>query len=264
MKHLEKLPLRISCLTWCAAALWSSLTVSAQTSLEPTKPKAATPASSSLIDDLVTANRILATEGIFDAYGHVSVRNDRDPNRYLMARSVAPILVTSADIVEFDLDSRPVEGNTSTPVVERYIHGEIYKARPDVMAVVHCHPQSIIPFTVSSVPLRPVFVAAAFIGEGLPVFKSGEVEKPANMLIDSETRGRALARALADKPAVLLRGHGVAVVAASLKSALVRTYYLDMNGRLQAQAIALGGTVAYIEPQEPGTTLGDNYGRAWD
>src|SRR5205085_7776296 len=98
----------------------------------------------------------------------------------------------------------------------------------------------------------------------LPVFKSGDVEKATNMTIDNETRGRALARALADKPAVLLRGHGAAVVAPSLKSAVVRTYYLDMNARLQAQAIVLGGKVTYIEPQEPGTTLGDNFERAWD
>jgi ribulose-5-phosphate 4-epimerase/fuculose-1-phosphate aldolase len=264
MKNRNILPLRTLCLTWCAAALWNSSTVSAQTAPQLPRPKAAVPASASLIEDLVTAYRILAAEGIFDAYGHVSVRHDRDPNRYLMARSLAPALVTAADIVEFDMDSRPVEGNTSTPVVERYIHSEIYKARPDVMAVVHCHPQSVIPFSVSSVPMRPVFVAAAFIGEGLPVFKSGEVEKPTNMVIQNEARGKALAQALADQPAVLMRGHGVAVVAVSLKSAVVRTYYLDMNAKLQAQAILLGGKVTYIEPQEPGTTLGDNYDRAWD
>jgi HCOMODA/2-hydroxy-3-carboxy-muconic semialdehyde decarboxylase len=165
-------------------------------------------ASASLIEDLVAAYRILAAEGIVDAYGHVSVRHDGDPTRYLMARSLAPALVTAADIVEFDLDSRPVEGNTTTPVIERYIHGEIYKARPDVMAVVHSHSHSVIPFSVSSVPLRPVFVAAGFIGQGVPVYRSGDLERVPNMMVGNEARGKALARSLADKPAVLMRGHG--------------------------------------------------------
>ena len=247
-----------------ASALFTLLLASPQASQAQQRPKAAVPASASLLEDLVAAYRILANEGIFDAYGHVSVRHDRDPNRYLMARSLAPALVTAADIVEFDLDSRPVEGNTAPPVVERFIHGEIYKARPDVMTVVHCHPQSVIPFSVSSVPLRPVFVAAAFLGVGLPVYKSGDVEKPPNMVIENETRGKALALSLGGEPAVLMRGHGVALVAPSLKLVVVRTYYLDMNARLQAQAILLGGKVTYIEPLEPGTTLGDNYDRVWN
>ena len=245
-------------------ALFNVPRISAQTPQQLPRPKAAVPASAGLIEDLVTAYRILAAEGIFDAYGHVSVRHDRDPHRYLMARSLAPTLVTAADIVEFDLDSQPVEGNTSTPVVERYIHGEIYKARPDVMAIVHCHPPSVIPFSVSSVPLRPIFVAAAFIGEGLPVFKSGDVERSTNMAIQNQARGKALAQALGDKPAVLMRGHGVAVVAPSVRAAVLRSYYLDMNAKLLAQAIALGGTVTYIEPEAPGTVIADGGDRAWD
>jgi len=114
------------------------------------------------------------------------------------------------------------------------------------------------------VPLRPVIVAAAFIGEGLPVFKTGEVEKPANMVIQDEQRGKALARALAEKPAVLMRGHGATVVAASVRAAVMRTYTLEMNARLQAQAILLGGKITYIEPEEPGTILGDGGDRAWE
>ena len=202
MKH------RTICLICCVNALFSSWLVFAQASQPLQRPRAADPADASLIEDLAAAYRILAAEGIVDAYGHVSVRHNRDPNRYLMARSLAPALVTSADIVEFDLDSRPVEGNTSTPVVERYIHGEIYKARPDVMAVVHFHSLSVIPFSVSSVPLRPVFTAAAFIGEGVPVFKSGDVEKVTNMVVENAARGKALAGVLADRSAVLLRRRG--------------------------------------------------------
>src|ERR1051325_3168965 len=196
----------------CAALLLHLSTMAAQTPEQLPRTKAAVPAGAALIDDLVAAYRILAAEGILDAYGHVSVRHDRDPTHYLMARSLAPALVTSADIIEFDQDSRPVEGNTSTPVVERFIHGEIYKARPDVMAVVHCHPASVIPFSVSTVPLRPVFVAAAFIGERLPVYTSSEVERPENVVIQNQARGKALVQVLGDKPAVLMRGHGTAVV----------------------------------------------------
>jgi HCOMODA/2-hydroxy-3-carboxy-muconic semialdehyde decarboxylase len=247
-----------------AVALLNFPGISAQTPQQLPRPKAAAPASAGLIEDLVTAYRILASEGIFDAYGHVSVRHDRDPTHYLMARSLAPTLVTAADIVEFDLNSQPVEGNTSTPVVERYIHGEIYKARPDVGAVVHCHPLSVISFSVSSVPLRPVFAAAAFVGEGLPVFKSGDVEKSTNMLIQNEARGKALAQALGDKPAVLMRGHGVTVVALSVRVAVLRSYWLEMNAKVQAQAILLGGDVTYIEPEAPGSVIGDAGDRAWD
>jgi HCOMODA/2-hydroxy-3-carboxy-muconic semialdehyde decarboxylase len=264
MKDRNILALRSVGLLCCVASLFSLFAVFAQTPQEMPRPKMAVPASASLIEDLVAAYRILAAQGIFDAYGHVSVRHDRDPRRYLMARSLAPSLVTAADIVEFDLDSMPVEGNSSRPVVERYIHGEIYKARPDVMAIVHCHPMSVIPFSVSSVPLRPVFVAAAFIGDGLPVFKTGEVEKTRNMAIQDGARGKALALALGDRPAVLLRGHGVTVVGASVRAAVLRSYYLDMNAKLQAQAILLGGKVTYIEPEAPGTVVADGGDRVWD
>ena len=263
--HMKKWRLSQGSPLACSAAVFLHLsTMPTQTPQQSPQPKAAVPASAGLIEDLVTAYRILAAEGIFDAYGHVSVRHDRDPAHYLMARSLAPALVTPADIVEFDLDSRPVEGNTSTPVVERYIHGEIYKARPDVMAIVHCHPPSVIPFSVSSVQLRPVTVAAGFIGEGLPIFKSGDVERPENMVIQNAVRGKALAQALGGKPAVLMRGHGVAVVAASVRAAVFRTYNLEMNAKLQTQAILLGGKVTYIEPEAPGTVLGDGGDRAWD
>jgi HCOMODA/2-hydroxy-3-carboxy-muconic semialdehyde decarboxylase len=264
MKNRNILALRRVGLLCCVATLLSLFAVFAQTPQETPHPKMAAPASASLIEDLVTAYRILAVQGIFDAYGHVSVRHDRDPKRYLMARSLAPSLVTAADIVEFDLDSRPVEGNTSTPVVERFIHGEIYKARPDVMAVIHCHPPSVIPFSVSSVPLRPVFVAAAFIGDGLPVFTTGEVEMSTKMAIQDGARGKALAQALGDKPAVLMRGHGAAVVGASVRIAVLHTYHLDMNAKLQAQAILLGGTVSYLAPEPPGTVIADGGDRAWD
>lgn len=122
------------------------------------------------IDDLVTANRILAHEGIFDAYGHLSIRHPHKPNHFLIARSVSPELVTASDIMEYDLDSRPISTNAPQGYLERFIHGEVYKARPDVQAVIHSHSSGVVPFSVSTVPLRPVFHMAAFLAAGVPVW----------------------------------------------------------------------------------------------
>ena len=253
-----------ACLVGVGIALSCMLPIAAQTAPPSRQPRTAGPATPGLIEDLVAANRILAAEGIVEAYGHVSVRHDRDPNRYLMARSVAPVLVTAADIMEFDLESRAVEGSTSLPVKERYIHGEIYKARPDVMAIIHSHSYAVIPFTVSSVPLRAMFVTAGFIGDGLPVFEIRDVEKVTNLLVENEARGRALARTLGDRPAVLMRGHGAAVVGPSLKIAVGQSVYLNVSAKLQADAIRLGGTVTYMEPEEARASTGDTFERAWD
>jgi hypothetical protein len=138
-----------------------------------------------LIEDLVAANRILADQGIVDGYGHVSVRHDRDANRYLLSRDLAPALVAAGDIIEFDLDSNPVDAKGRGLYSERFIHGEIYKARSDVKAVVHNHSSAVIPFSVSSISLRPVFHAAAFIVEGVPVFDTRRVPGPPHLLIQS-------------------------------------------------------------------------------
>lgn len=218
-----------------------------------------------LIDDLVTANHILANEGILDGYGHVSVRDTRNPNHYFLSRSLAPGLVTAADIIEYDLDSNPVDGDTRASYRERFIHGEIYKARPDVMAIVHDHSPAVIPFSVSSVPLRAVAHIAAFIGEGLPVFEIRDVDGMTDMLVSNPKRGLALAKVLGDHPAALMRGHGAAVVGATIKEVVGRAYYLDLNARLQEQAILLGGKVTYFEPEEARKTAPqDGYVRAWD
>jgi ribulose-5-phosphate 4-epimerase/fuculose-1-phosphate aldolase len=184
---------------------------------------AKTPGNQALIDDLVTANHILASEGIVDGYGHVSVRNPANPNRYFLSRSLAPGLVTAADIIEYDLDSNPI-GDTRLSYRERFIHGEIYKARPDVMAIVHDHSPAVIPFSVSSVPLRAVSHMAAFIGEGVPVFEIRDVDGMTDMLVSNPKRGQALAKVLGDHPAALMRGHGAAVVGATVKEAVGRAY----------------------------------------
>ena len=217
-----------------------------------------------LIDDLVTANHILASEGILDGYGHVSVRDTRNPSHYFLSRSLAPGLVTAADIIEYDLDSNPI-GDDRLSYRERFIHGEIYKARPDVMAIVHDHSPAVIPFSVSSVPLRAISHMAAFIGVGVPVFEIRDVDGMTDMLVSNPKRAQALAKVLGDHPAALMRGHGAAVVGATVKEVVGRAYYLDLNAKLQQQAMLLGGKVTYFEAEEARKTAPqDGYVRAWD
>jgi len=216
-----------------------------------------------LLDDLVTANHILASEGILDGYGHVSVRNPANPSHYFLSRSLAPGLVTAADLIEYDLDSNSI-GDNRLSYRERFIHGEIYKARPDVMAIVHDHSPAVIPFSVSSVPLRAVSHMAAFIGVGVPVFEIRDVDGMTDMLISDPKRGQALAKLLGDHPAALMRGHGAVVVGGTVKEVVGRAYYLDSNARLQEQAILLGGKVTYFEPEEAKKAAPqDGYERAW-
>jgi ribulose-5-phosphate 4-epimerase/fuculose-1-phosphate aldolase len=221
-----------------------------------------------LLDDLVSANRILAYHGIVDGFGHVSVRHDRNPGRYLLSRSLAPDLVTAGDVMEFDLDSVAIDGKGRAGYSERFIHGEVYRARPDVNAVVHCHAAALIPFGVSTVALRPVSHMAAFLPERVPVFDIREGSGVTDMLVSDGVKARNLARALGSAPAVLMRGHGAVVVGSSLPIVVGRSIYLEMNARTQAQAMALGGPVAYLDPGEASSILaaGENggYQRAWD
>jgi HCOMODA/2-hydroxy-3-carboxy-muconic semialdehyde decarboxylase len=194
----------------------------------------------------------------------VSVRNPVDPNRYFLARAGAPALVTAADITEYDLDSKSVTNASATGYQERFIHGEIYKARPDVMAVVHCHCLDVIPFAATSVPLRPMYHMGYFIGEGVPVFDIRKAAGITDMLIGTPELGRALAQALGNKSAALMRGHGAAVVAASVHLVVAKAYYLNVNARLQLQAMQLGGgKVTYLDPEEA-RKAAQTYERSWD
>ncbi len=214
-------------------------------------PASAGPADPALVEDLVAANRILVDQGVVDGYGHVSVRHDRDPNRYLMSRSIAPELVTVADIMEYDLDNNPVEARGRTSYLERFIHGEIYKARPDVRAVVHNHSPSVIPFGTAGVPLRPLYHMGAFLSGGVPVFDIRVVAgESTDMLVRNPALGRALAQTLGSRPVALMRGHGAVVVGASLPQAVFRSVYTEVNARLQAQAMALSSNVTYLDPEE--------------
>jgi len=218
-----------------------------------------------LIEDLVAANRILAQHGVVDGYGHVSVRDPRDSNRYLMSRSLAPELVTAADILEYDLDSNSVDATGRSLYLERFIHGEIYKARPDVKAVVHNHSPSVIPFGVTTVPLRPLYHMSAFVGEGVPLFEIRKVGGMTDMLVRTPALGHALAATLGGHPAALMRGHGAVVVGPDLPITVARSVYLEMNAKLQAQAIALGGSVTYLDPEEVHKVVArQDYQRVWD
>src|SRR5579871_5490577 len=223
------------------------------------------PPSRTLIEDLVTANHILSNEGIVDGYGHVSVRHESNPGRFLLARSIAPALVQPEDIVEYDLDARPVNGTGPSSYKERFIHSEIYRARPDVNSVVHDHSPSVLPFGISKVPMRPVYHMSAFVGEGIPVFEIRTVAPVSNMLIEDPKRGKAVAAALGNKPGILLRGHGAVLVGESILVAVARAVYLDMNARLQQQAMQLGGSLTFLSPEETRHAMQDDtYERSWN
>lgn len=222
-----------------------------------------------LLGDLVTANRILFNRGVVDAFGHVSVRHDRFPDRFLMARNLAPAQVREDDVMAFALDGTPLGGDERRPTLERFIHGSIYRARPDVGAVVHSHSAGVIPFgIVSGVPLRAVCHMSSFLGEGIPVFEIRDAAGVENdMLVRDERLGDALARTLGSSPAVLMRGHGSTAVGKDLREAVFRAVYTEVNARLQAEALRLGGTVTYLNEHEVrGATIANQgqMARAWD
>jgi ribulose-5-phosphate 4-epimerase/fuculose-1-phosphate aldolase len=245
----------------------------AQTTAAPAAvAPAAAPASGGPVDpakiqELVIANHVLTDLNVIDGFGHISMRHPTDPNRYLLSRSVAPALVTADDIMEYDLDSNPVDARGRASFFERYIHGEIYKARPDVMAVIHTHSLGVIPFGIGGVPLRPVFLLGAFLSPSVPVFDIREVAGQTNMLVGTPDLGKALAATLGSRSVALLRGHGSVVVASTVPMAVFRAYYSNVNASLQSQAMALGGEVNYMQPEESQKTLAtleQIHGRAWD
>src|SRR5438093_1369289 len=202
----------------CGALLVTAAAADLEAPRAQPAPASAGPPDPKLVEDLVAANRILVDQSVLDGYGHVSARHDRDPNRYLMSRSLGPELVTAADIMEYDLDSNPVDAKGRTSVLERYIHGEIYKVRPDVTVVIHSHAPAVIPFSVTKVPLRPVYHMASFLWVGVPVWDVRSVKDPdaAALLVRNSVLGHSLAVALGDKPIALLRGHGNVVVGADI------------------------------------------------
>lgn len=217
-----------------------------------------------LKEELALANRILANEGVLDGYGHVSLRSPANRDRYYLSRSKAPGLVTAADIIEYTLDSTPAVSTTATAYIERFIHGEIYRARADVMAIVHCHCPEVIPFAATSIPMQPLYHMSSFVGQGVPVFDIQKAAGMTDMLVRTPELGRALAGTLGGRTAALMRGHGAVIAAASLHLVVGQAYYLNLNARLQLQAIQLGGpNVRYLDRDEANKAAND-YERSWD
>ncbi len=219
------------------------------------------------LQDLVAAYRILAEHGVIDAYGHVSLRSPENPERYYLSRSLAPERVTRPDLIEYDLDSNPLDAGGRESVLERFIHGEIYRARPEVMCVVHNHSPSVVPFSVTGVPMKALYHMAAFIGDGLPNFEIRTVKQGSDLLIRDASLGKALAATLGAKPAALMRGHGSVVVAENLPRAVGRSIYLEQSARMQMQALLLagpGGGVTYFDEAEVQACVArQDYYRAW-
>jgi ribulose-5-phosphate 4-epimerase/fuculose-1-phosphate aldolase len=203
-----------------------------------------------LLDDLIAANRILAGMDVLDGFGHVSARHPDRADRYVLSRSLAPALVTAADIMTFDLASNAQDGDTRVPYLERFIHGEIYARRPDVHSVVHSHSPAVVPFAVSSVRLRPVYHMSSFLRAGAPVFDIRTHFGMTDMLVRNRAQSAALADELADGAVVLMRGHGFCAVGDSIPVAVFRSFYTQSNALLQQQAIALNGTVTYLADEE--------------
>ena len=230
----------------------------------PAAPSASNPVVRAAIEELVLANRILAQQGVLDAYGHVSVRSPADPTHFFLARSGPAALVKAEDIIEYDLDAKPVAQTNYAGFSERFIHSQMYRARADVKAVVHGHAPELVTFSVSGAPLRPVAHMAAFLGEGAPVFEIRTASKSGDMLIGNDVTGAALARFLGNKPAALLRGHGAVVVADSLHVVTGRAYFMGVNARELQQALGLGGKVTYLNADEA-KQMGaqDGFERAW-
>jgi HCOMODA/2-hydroxy-3-carboxy-muconic semialdehyde decarboxylase len=226
----------------------------------PTIPK-------DVLADLVVANKILFHYDVVDAFGHISVRHPNDPNKFLMSRHLPPGMVTPKDIVTFDLDSTPLTQADKPQYSERFIHGEIYKVRPDVMSVVHCHARPLIPFgAAKGARLRPMSHMCGFLGCGVPIFEIREAGGMTDMLIRTMELGKALAERLADKTVVLMRGHGATMVGESIPEAVFRAFYSMDNATVQMQAhlLAQNGEIEFLTEEEAAkSSRGRNVPRAW-
>jgi ribulose-5-phosphate 4-epimerase/fuculose-1-phosphate aldolase len=187
---------------------------------------------------------------VLDAFGHVSARSDREPGKFVMSRSLAPALVTAADLMTLDADSEPLAGDTRKGFIERYIHGEIYRARPEVMAVVHSHSPSVVPFGISKTKLRPVYHMGSFLWSGAPVFDIRKTREENDLLVRDRPLGKALAGTLGKCNCVLMRGHGMTVVGDGVPEAVFRAIYTEMNARLQLQAVSLEGPLEFLSDEE--------------
>ena len=232
-------------------------------------PATGGPVAAALIADLAAASRILVAQGVVDAFGHVSMRHPQAPERYLMARALAPALVTPDDIIEYDLDGNPCNAAGRSSFLERFIHGEIYRARPDIHSVVHSHSPSVIPFGLVGVPMQAMFHNAAFIAEGVPVFDIRKKFGATDMLVSNAPKGVALAAVMGRKNVALMRAHGSVACGPTLQTAVFRAVYTEVNARIQHWAAALkgGAPIAALDPEEGRLSDAVNQTagvRAWD
>jgi ribulose-5-phosphate 4-epimerase/fuculose-1-phosphate aldolase len=220
-----------------------------------------------LLDELVTANRILAREGVVDSFGHVSIRHPERPDRYVLSRARAPECIEAADLMEFTLDGSPIDPAGRKPYAERHIHGAVYEARAEVRAVVHHHSPSVIPFSVTTARLSPVMHMCAGIGTRVPTWDSRARFGDTNLLVTNAEMARDLAAALGPRSAILMRGHGAVVAGASLREVVFNSIYLQLNAELQMKAQSLGD-VTFLSDSEVAAVLGTRgsftFERAWE
>src|SRR3974390_945010 len=220
-----------------------------------------------ILEELVTANRILANEGIVDSFGHVSARHPDNPQHYLLSRARAPERIEGRDIVEYQLDGKAIDDRGRAPYMERFIHGAIFEARPDVHAVVHNHSPSVIPFGVTSKKLKPFLHLCAHIGHEVPTWDSRDKFGDTTLLVGDMEMGRDLARLLGSRPTTLMRGHGATLVGRTVRHAVFVSVYLEVAAKLQMQAMPLG-EIIFLSPAEIDqnvTRLNDSsHTRAWE
>jgi ribulose-5-phosphate 4-epimerase/fuculose-1-phosphate aldolase len=221
------------------------------------------------ISELVTANRVVAHLKLVDSFGHVTVRNPENPQRFFMSRSRAPSLVTKEDVLEFNLDSSPVDLRGLSPYKERFIHGAIYRARPDVMAVCHNHAHELLPLAVTKTAMRPALHSAAVIGRKVPVWDIRDEFGDTDLLVTCNEMGDSLARAVGKGTAALMRGHGSVIAGKSMPDVVFTTYYLRLNAEVLIKAMSIGRGVTYLSSGEVDKS-GElhrqplSQGRAWE
>lgn len=235
--------------------------------MEVTAPLSGGVVERAALEDLAAASRILVDQGVFDAAGHVSMRHPGHAERFLMSRSLAPALVTADDIIELTLECEVCDARGRRPFIERFLHGAIYRARPDVMAIAHGHSTSVIPFGLVATPMRATYHNAAFLAAGVPVFDIRDRFGATDIVISGAERGAALAQVLGDKSVALLRAHGVVVVGPSLQAAVFRAVFTEVSARVQLQAAVLGGPIAALDEEEGRQADAINLatlGRSWE
>ncbi len=219
-----------------------------------------------LAEKLALANRILYDQNVVDGFGHISVRHDKSPDHFLLSCNRAPGLVNASDILTYDLNGDLTETSDKRSYLERFIHAEIYRVRPDVMSVVHSHSQSVIPFGATGQRLRPIFHMSGFLGSGSALFEIRDTAGNTDLLIRDMGLGKALAKSLGQHNCVLMRGHGSTTVGPSIEVAVYRAIYAEINAKLQIQAAALG-PINFLTEEEAALATATTEGqvlRAWD